>query len=289
MRDGADGRPTKRRRGRRVERELAIGAPEAGPIPVSTWTTDDGGPFDAPLTAAAETARVRALFDAQYPPGDLIGDLTRFIEAAYFGCDPWEAAIALAKHRRFLPTRLASPAAKGCVRRLRDEHGPAAAERYLRESLYPEALIRALKEQTKPQRIRLRIGPARQYLKDAGVRPVACRPNELPDRSAFGNALFARWLRKQTISHVERLLAEEVTSPVIISTRPVIRPERMPAFYGSRVPAGPFRGRLSAQERLLLKLLPQHTSYAGLAAALGISRDAVKKRARRLRLKLEHC
>jgi hypothetical protein len=269
---------------RRIELERAAVAQKLAPIVISTWTDGDEGPFGEPLTAEAETARIRALFDAQYPPGNWIGDLTRLVEADYFGCDPWEAAIALALHRRFLPMRLASPRAKGGLRRLIREHGPDAAMDYVRGTLYPEALIRALKERTEPQDIRLRIGPHRKYLKDAGGRKVAFRPNELSDRSAVGSALFARWLRKQTIKHVERLLEDEITAPVILDTK-AVSPKRPTAFYGRRAPVRPFSGRLSEEQRTLLRLLHQDVSYAQVAAILDISRDAAKQRAYRLRLK----
>jgi hypothetical protein len=272
------------------------GRAEAGrlePILVSTWAADDEGPFDKPLTAEAETRRVRQLFDTQYPPGNFVGDLTRFVEAAYFGCDPWEAAIALAKHRRFLPSEVTAPAAKGSLRRLKREHGRVVGERYLRDTLYPEALMLALKERTERQYIRLRLGPHRKdlkkdtgkYLKDARGRRQVFSPNEVRDRSAFGNALFVRWLRKQTIKHVVRLLAEEVTTPAIINPQPNVRLKRTAAFYGYQVPVAPFSGQLSTQERTLLRLLRRHTSYAEVATVLGISTRAAKQRAYRLRLK----
>jgi hypothetical protein len=251
------------------------------PIVISWWQDEDD---DEPLTSAAVTQRIRARFDALYPPGNLAGDLTRFIEAAYFGCDPGEAAIALARHRRFLPTRLASPVAKGRIRRLIREQG-GSAERYLRDVLYPQALFEALRGRTQAQHIRLRIGCRFGWLKDAAGRRLAFRPDELPGRSACGNALFARWLRKEAVRHVERLLAEDLGEA---DTN--VRPERPSAFYGRRPFARQFFGRLSAADQALLRLLEnQNASFAKIGADLGISRDAAKKRVRRLRLKLEHC
>jgi DNA-binding NarL/FixJ family response regulator len=239
------------------------------PIEIVSWRAEDDGPYDEPMTAAEYTRYVREQLAQRFPVGDLTGDLTRFLEAKFLGCNQWQAAEALAAHRHLCPTRLADPQAKGHLRRLIRERGRVEAERYLREVAYPKALLAALDERDEAQHIRL----GRRHVKDARARRVKFMPEILR-----GHGLFYRWLRKHTIAHVGRLLAEEDT---------IVRPEHhAPAFYGRRIPAGQFFGRLSTEERTLLRLLGDGASHAEVAAALDVSRSVAKQRAYRLRRKL---
>jgi hypothetical protein len=216
-----------------------------------------------------------------WTPGTLTGDANRFLNAVdgvpvpdvwlggWESLDPWRAAAALARHRRFLPTWPADPQAKGHMCRLIRELGRQGAERHLREVLYPEALMFAAKGLDQPQRIRFKNGG---FLKDAGGRALPFKPETL------ALATFARWLRKAAIRHIVLRLAESDS---------IVRPERVPAFYGRRSPAGQFFGRLSPEERTLIRLHDGGGSHAEVAEALDISTSAARQRAYRLRRKLE--
>jgi len=216
-----------------------------------------------------------------YEPGTLAGDFNRFLNAldrlpvpdVWLGgwehLDRWRAAAALVRHRRFIPFWPADPQAKGHVRRMIREHGGReGADRHLREDLHPKALVLAAEGLDQPQRIRLKNGG---FVKDAARRVLPFKPEDLAV-----NGPFYRWLRKETINHVERLLGEADS---------IVRPERTPrppAFYGRRPPAEQFFGRLSTDDRALIRLRERGASYAEIGAALDISRDAAKQRAYRL-------
>jgi hypothetical protein len=241
------------------------------PIVVATWHPNDEGPFDEPLTAAEETEHIRALFDAQYPVGTLTGDLTRFLEAEYFGLDQWQAATALAQHRRFMPTSQTDVAAGWALRRLIGERGREATERYLRDKIYPEALVLAFKHAEKPQTIRLGgIG----WLKDSKGRRLPFRPRML---ESLTNRLLSRWLRKEAMNEAERLLLDGDR---------VVLPQRIP-FCGDKLPpdGAPFFGeqRLSEADQTVLRMQGSKATHAEVGRALGISRPAAKQRAYRLR------
>jgi hypothetical protein len=227
-----------------------------------------------------------------WTPGTLTGDVNRFLNAVegatvpdvWIGgwetLDPWRAARALARHPRFLPTWPADPVARGHIRQLVKERGRRAAERYLRDVVYPEAVMLAYARIGEPQYIRLDPSPRgakfRRYVRDA-AGPVRLKPEDLAV-----NGPFYRWLRSQAVRIATQLLADHHMA---------VRPETIP-FYGSSAkflsPVA-FAGRpLSRREQTMFRMQSAGATHAEIARALGISRPAAKQLSYRLRRRSRH-
>jgi hypothetical protein len=241
-----------------------------------------------------------------YPPGTLHATYLAFMRAV-LGVpapprrpllSPTAAAVALADDPRFLTFSFESPEAAEAFRGLRREHGNREAARILREDIFVEAILQAQADCKQPQRIRLR----KHFLKTRDGLAVPFVPADLPPDFHHD------WLRKEAYRIAEARLASMLVAPLppddllalgrsenprdcglesLVDLKDagedVFAAERVASpFYGHSAPVGRFVGRLSAEDRTLLRLRDRGASYAEIGAALGISRPAAKMRAYRL-------
>jgi DNA-binding CsgD family transcriptional regulator len=146
-----------------------------------------------------------------------------------------------------MSTRFANPAVR------HELAGRAGARQWLREIVFPAALLEAAGERFTERRIRL----GKRWVKDAGGRRVAkVQPMQLSVTAA------RRWLIQRA-----RTLAEES----IIGS--------------SRSAAAALRRRPSKREEELQRLLVAGTSRADAALKMQLDRSTIDNRARRLRSK----
>jgi hypothetical protein len=169
------------------------------PIEIVSWSAEDDGPYDDPMTAAEYTVYIREQFAQRFPVGDLTGDLTRFLEADYFGIDRWQAAAALIRHPVFAIRGFADPETDRRWRSLIRERGPDEAKRLLRDVVLPAALMLAWGRHLRTERRQV----GRKWLKDADERVVSVRPDEL--RSC---GWLWRWLRQETLRRADEFIQD---------------------------------------------------------------------------------
>jgi hypothetical protein len=249
------------------------------PIVTSWWQDEDD---EEPPDAAAVTERIRARFDAQYPPGNLAGDLNRFVEADYFGIDRWQAAAALAEHDRFLPSGFKNPRVARCFGRLIARHGSVGAERILRTEIFPEALMLAFRGRAEAQHIRL----GRRNVKDSAGVWRKFKPEIL-----HIEGLFYRWLQKETFRHAGVLVADRMNdSPRKPREQLVDDEHELERFLAkAETPAdvirylAPTRGRNPARDLVMFSMATAGQTCAEIGRALGMTAVAVRKQLSRSR------
>lgn len=174
------------------------------------------------------------------------------------------AAFALAAREDFLTTVFADPRGHQAYRREIGRVGKAAARRWLREEVFPQAILLATSEVDEKTRIRLgRTTPVRDLLRPDLVLPM--RPRELS-----GGELDA-WLRQRAKAQAVAIMTDIDPSP----RRPRLpdQPRQIP-------------GNLSPRQREVAILLTAGLSYSEIAARLGIKGTSAKKYGQRLRRRL---
>jgi DNA-directed RNA polymerase specialized sigma24 family protein len=240
------------------------------PIVVATWHANDEGPFDEPLTAAEETQRRRALFDARFPPGTMTGDLSRFLEAEYFGVDRWEGAVALVPHLlRGRPARFGHPAAQYRLR----EHLRARGEAAVLEWLFPTAIMVAWARGRVPRRIRIGSGIGSGWLKDECGRVRPYRPDDDLRRAGW----YWRWLRRETYRYAEGMLLDDGAASADAPDT---------AALHARLDDQSAGAGLTPREAQALHLRVDGKKHAEVGAALGITTDAARQLRHRAERKL---
>jgi hypothetical protein len=252
----------------------------------------------------ARLERYREWCDKFYRPGTLNGDFNRFLNAidevpvphwlgGWEPLDPWRAAKALARHRRFLSSGFKNPRVARCLGRLVSRHGRARVECILRTDIFPQALIFAARDTERRRRIKLgrrartssgeRVGP--RYLRDAANRVGAFSPADLPVVAEFYD-----WLSLEAHRIAETLVADRVgESPRPCREQPVgDELERFLAAAGtpatrevSRYLAPTKGGDPDRDLRAFSMRAEGHTS-AEIGQALGMKAATVRQRLSRM-------
>jgi len=202
--------------------------------------------------------------------------------------DLWDAARALARHRRFLSMRFAKPKTQGVLRRLVEHEGRTAVERRLRDDIFPTALVDAVKES---QGVCRRIRLAQTWLKDASARVIAFSPLELPLRREY-----YRWLRAEAHRLAAKTLRDLDPQPPppeapkkprrgLAGLREHLDDENLWRWVRKRLEAGGSGD--PARDYHVVRLTAKGRTSTEIGLSLGISRNAARQLRYRIHARLK--